>query len=147
MDKTSTDRLIEAATQGCPDGEAFLRNYLKVAHDIDDCVDEPKDKERLLKAFLLLMSLCSLNPFYIRYREHLYPLMAVSLCNYATSVEWEKCGLEHEERIGDHLRSNGVIVIEYVALLCGGIERMRTISPALWLDSWKTHHTKEGVPV
>lgn len=120
--------------------------YAKLAHDIDDAIDEPPNKEKLLQTFLLLLSFCSLNPFYIQHREQLYPLLALSLSRYGTSVEWEVSKVDCEQKMADHLRSDGAMVIEYVALLCGGIEHMRLVSPLVWLDSWRTHHKPSGEP-
>ena len=147
MDKSSTDQLIERACKGNQAAAGFLGLYLKLAHAIDDCVDEEPNKERLLQTFLLLISFCSLNPFYLEYRAQLYPLLALSLSRYATSVEWEGSKVSHEKHMADHLRSDGAAVIEYVALLCGGIEHMRLMSPLIWTDSWKCHHNSEGQPV
>lgn len=146
MDKTSTDRLIEAACGDNQAAQGFLRVYLKLGHAIDDCIDEPPSKEKLCQTFLLLLSFCTCNPFYIAHRDQLFPLISVSLSRYATSVEWEGSKDESERRMADHLRSDGAMVIEYVALLCGGVERMRTLSPLIWKDSWKSHHSQDNQP-
>lgn len=146
MDKSSTDELIEAVCKGDQAAEGFLRVYLKVAHAIDDAVDQPLNKERLLQTFLLLLSFASLNPFYLKYRSELYPLLAVSLSRFATSVEFEGSKDEIECRIGDHLRSDGVAVLEYVSLVVGGIDHMRLMSPLIHRDSWRCHHTLKGAP-
>lgn len=146
MDTTSTDRLIEEACNGNRDAEVFLRVYLKLAHQIDDCVDCAPTKEQLLQTFLTLLSFATMNRFYQQFKEQLYPLLATALSAYATSVGWENSQADNERRMSDHLRSHGASVIEFVALLCGGIERMRTLSPLIWQDSWKCHHSKEGNP-
>jgi hypothetical protein len=145
-DKTNTDRLITEACCGDRSAEGFLRTYLRLAHDIDDCIDESPTPEKLLQTFLFLLSFASLNPFYQKYREQLYPLLAVSLCRYATSVQWEGSTVEREKKVADHLRSDGAMLIEYTALLCGGLEHMRVISPLVWSDSWKCHHDTEDRP-
>lgn len=146
MDKTSTDKLITTACNGDRSAEIFLRVYLHLAHEIDDVIDADTSKEKLLRVFLLMLSFCSLNVFYLAHREQLYPLLAVSLSRYATSVGWEGSESERERHIADHLRSDGAMLIEYVALLCGGIEHMRSISPLVWTDSWACHHTKDNQP-
>jgi hypothetical protein len=146
MDKTSTDRLLEEI---CGDNVAainFLKLYLRLAHQIDDCVDCAPTKEQLLQTFLLMLSMLSLNSFYLQHREQLYPLLAVSLSRYATSVEWEGSQEARHKSMADHLRSDGAILLEFVSLVCGGIERMRLLSPLIWEDSWRCHHDSTGNP-
>lgn len=141
------EQLVEEAANGDQEALAFLRHYLDLGHKIDDIIDSPKvTAEHILQTFILAIALFSANGFYLTHRERLYPLIISSLNMYATSVEWEKAEMPHRKSISDHLRSQGVQVIEFVALICGGIERMRMLSPRLREDSWVTHHNESGTP-
>jgi hypothetical protein len=140
-------QLLEQAANDNADALVFLKCYMDLGHKIDDIVDDPETpKEQVVQTFLLAVILFSANPFYQRYREQLYPLLVASLNSYATSVAWEKSDREHRRTMADSLRASGIQVVEFVALICGGIERMRILSPLLREDSWKTHHTNNGTP-
>ena len=140
-------QLLEQAANGNDEALVFLKCYMDLGHRIDDIVDEPETpKEQVIQTFLLAVILFSANPFYQRYREQLYPLLVASLNCYATSAAWETSEREHRRTMADSLRSSGIQVIEFVALICGGIERMRILSPLLREDSWKTHHDGKGLP-
>jgi hypothetical protein len=137
-------QLLEQAANGREDALAFLRYFMELGHKIDDIIDKPDtSKEEILQTFLLTVVLFSANKFYIQYREQLYPLVTASLNSYATSVSWEASDQEHKRKLADVLRSDGVQVVEFVAMICGGIDRMRVLSPLLREDSWRTHHIQD----
>lgn len=141
------DLLVEVAN-GDAEALIFLRGYLELGHRIDDIIDcDNVTSEHIIQTFLLMLNFLSLNPFYNRYREILYPLLAASLNSYGTSVHWEKSPEAHKRVMADQLRAAGVQVLEFTALICGGprgLERMRLLSPRLRENSWKAHHTEKG---
>lgn len=140
--------LVEDAANGDAEALSFLRHYLDLGHRIDDVIDTPGiTKEHILQTFILAITLFSMNSFYLKHRDRLYPLVISSLNSYATSVMWEKSDEAHLKTMADHLRSAGVQVIEFVALICGGIERMRVLSMDLRENSWLTHHNEKGESV
>jgi hypothetical protein len=135
-------QLLEQAANGRDDALSFLRYYMELGHRIDDIIDKPDTtNEEVLQTFMLALTLFSINRFYQEHREQLFPLIAASLNSYATSVAWEQSDKDHQRKLSDVLRSDGVQVIEYVAFICGGIERMRVLSPLLRENSWHTHHS------
>jgi hypothetical protein len=139
--------LLEQAANGNADALSFLKFYMELGHRIDDIIDKPGiSKEEIIQTFLMAALLFSHNRFFQAYRSELYPLVVASLNSYATSVSWEGATLPHRKTLSDILRSDGVQVIEFVALICGGIDRMRVLSPLLRENSWKTHHNDDGTP-
>src|SRR5512146_900617 len=93
-----TAKLCKLAANGNAEAESFLRTYLGVAHDIDDIIDERPSPEFVVKAFIKLLTLTSSSPFYCQWRDYLFPLLAISLSRYATSVQWEQSNVEHQRR-------------------------------------------------
>lgn len=142
------DDLIVEVANGDAEALIFLRQYLELGHRIDDVIDcDDVTNEHIVQTFLLMLNFLSLNPFYLRYRELLYPLVCASLNAYGTSVGWEKSPEAHKKLMADQLRAAGVQVLEFVSMVCGGprgLERMRLLSPRLRENSWRAHHTEKG---
>jgi hypothetical protein len=137
-------RLMLQAANGNEDAYVFMRDFMILCHKVDDIIDEDTTKEFILQTFLEAVCFFTLNPFYRKFANQLFPLVINAINCYATSVEWEKSDDKNRQEMADHLRSQGMRVVEYVALICGNIERMRELSPAILTESWRTHHNSDG---
>lgn len=142
------DEIVARITQGNREAYDFLIRFHTLAHAIDDLIDEKRDDEWKLCLFLRVITFFSLDPFYNKHKEQLFPMVIIALNDYATSVAWEKEVVANQPHkiMADHLRSNGQAIVEYVAFMCGGLEAMREVSPISWENSWKNHHDPEGKP-
>jgi hypothetical protein len=140
-------KLVVEICKGNKDAEAFLHSYRLAAHQIDDVIDPPPvTTEFISRTFMAVVTLFGTNQFYCDNRAFLYPLIITGLNCYATSVEWEKSSQLHHQRMADMLRSSGNMVLMFVALMCGGVEHMREMTPIILELSWKLHHDKDGNP-
>lgn len=89
----------------------------------DDFVDGdvPEEKRGDVMALLLMTLLVELpnNPFYVRYRTRLEPLLASSILMWNGSNKWAR-GDQHDRRYAYVYRESMEQIIGIVALLTGG---------------------------
>lgn len=139
------DGILEKLCNGNAEALVFCKQFLALCHKVDDLIDEEwVTAQDTIATFTACVSLFSINPFYTNYRASLYPLVMVALSRYGCSVAWEKDADVAKMRMSDHLRSDGIAVLEGVALICGGDAMLAEMTPQLWEDSWREHHDEEG---
>lgn len=115
-------------------------------HQIDDLIDNREDgkptttPEQILKIPVNALLLYN-HPFYMVHREMLMPVVLLVTNAYADSVAWEKSPSASERAIADVIRCCGNEMFFMVALICGGYEHMRRLSPRIREHSWHLQHT------
>jgi hypothetical protein len=144
--KTPADVLIAQAANGNAQAREFLVLWNLYCHEIDDLVDGPTrpTPERLIAAFAKAAVLYS-HEFWILHHRTLLPVVLLVTNSYADSVEMESME-GWPARVADVIRCAGNEMICAVALLTGGYEHMRTLSPRLRAASHYEHHDQEGMP-
>lgn len=122
--------------------------WMVYVHSIDDLLDTREDgrptmtAEQILKipinAYLLFT-----NPFFVAH-QNLLGSQVLSITNmYADSVQFEKSPKSHLRQIADVIRSCGNEFYFTIALICGGYEHMRKMSPLIRERSWVLDHQEE----
>lgn len=129
----------------------FCSLWYAYCHAIDDLVDEKVDgrptlsNEKIIQIFANAALLYNC-PFFVRNREHLFPIVLMVTNQYADSVAWEKSPLAHRRTIADVLRCCGDEMFFMVAMICGGYEHMRAVSGRIRDRDWILQHDANGNP-
>jgi hypothetical protein len=145
--KTPSDVLIAQAANGNADAQEFLVLWNLYCHEIDDLVDAPErpQPEVLLSVFAKAAALYS-HAFYVTHHRTLLPVVLLVTNSYADSVAMEP--LEGwPSRVADVIRCAGNEMLCAVALLTGGYNHMRLLSPRLRAASHYEHHDEAGRPM
>lgn len=151
---SASDSLSSLFVHACNGNESalqFLVLFNQYAHGIDDVIDSardgaPKDPEFVLSTFAMGCNVFS-HPFYQANIVRLQPVVYLITSAYADSVKWEKSDRDGLRRTADVLRFCGNEMVFAIAVICGGYEHLRTISPALREKSWDGHHSSDGTSI
>jgi hypothetical protein len=145
---SDTNALVIQAANGNEQAFNFMSQFLVLAHKVDDVIDgDTKFRYKIAEVFMEVVQFYSTDPFYLAHRALLYPIIIITMDAYTNSVLWEGQEGIDRQQLSDALRSTGIMVINFVALLTHGtVEGMRSISPQMVLDSWATHHNPDGTP-
>lgn len=145
------DELSKEVCKGDSDAMLFCGLWFGYCHAIDDLIDNMEDgrattrPEEILKMLVTAAVIYNSN-FYRRHQEQLFP-MVISITNaYADSVAWERSPCKSHRVIADVLRCVGNEMFFMVALLCGGYDHMRTMSPKIRDRSWRLQHDDQDRP-
>lgn len=150
MPSEYNDDLLRLVANGNKQALDFLQQLHRLSHAVDDLIDVPEQRastEALLRVFLDTIVVFGGNDFFIAHRQALLPMVILCLSRYEQSVAWEKSNETSQQHMADHFRSDMNLVVEFVALVCGGWNHLRTMLPAIWEKSWQTHHDAEGNPI
>lgn len=132
---------IKQIAKGNTAAETFCHLWVFYCHHVDDVIDGdlPHDydtKQAIIEAMALQSAFLS-SDYYVNNRASLYPVVVVSLSDYAISVAWETSKVEWQQRAADLLRSNCNQVLTVVALLEGGYQHAKEMGKLLAEISWK----------
>ena len=139
----SIDKIITLATAGNSMADNFCQCWLHAAHACDDIVDSGISRQDCVKVFSMINMLYT-HPFYVEHSARLCLVVQLVLNQYADSVEWEGSRVEWQKQWADTLRFAGNEMICAVAFLCGGWDRMRSVSQLLRTRSWIDHHDEQN---
>lgn len=137
----------------CGDRSAveFCNLWYHYCHGIDDLLDTMTDgrpvlkQEEIIRLFFKAAILFN-SDFFVKHRGFLFPIVLQTTNTYADSVAWEKSSKRHLRQIGDVFRTCGNEMFFMVALLCGGLDHMRSLSPLVKEGDWLGQHDKNGQP-
>jgi hypothetical protein len=142
----SLPSLYAAACNGNDSALSFVIAFNKYAHGIDDIIDgDMTDKEEIIKVFVQ-GNIVFGHPFYLANITRLQPVYMLCASAYADSVKWGGSDKDGQRSMADVLRFVGNEMLFAVALICGGYELLRAISPAIRERSWLDHHDEKGEP-
>ena len=116
---------------GNQDAVKFVTDFMNCAETWDDLIDEdyvPDD--RIHDAFERALIGFNTNPFFVNNRLYLMAIIIHTINAYHDS-EILKTGNEREKFIAFHLRNFGLEVYQACALLTGGYEHLRKVSPEM----------------
>lgn len=117
----------------------FLNLWSEYCHDIDDLIDEKKHDAETLCKLLILANVLYSTHFYVNHATAL-KLVVLNITNaYADSVKWDKAG-DWQGKWADTLRFAGAEMVTAVAMITGGYDLVRQISPLLREVNWKIQH-------
>lgn len=141
----------EAVCLGNRQAMQFCDLWTSYCHGIDDLLDTRTEgrptmsAEHILRLHVNALLLYN-HLFYIANRDTLMPVMISVTNTYADSVDFEKSQEPHLKAIADVIRCCGNEVLFLVALICGGYQHMRKLSPKIRERSWILQHDqpKEG---
>jgi len=109
----------------------FCFSFLALVHFVDDVIDGETAKwqtDQILRVNLELIRVLSFNPFWEANKNGLFPLVLMSVQQYADSLRWVKREDFRERATSDVLKSQYQDVFWHVAYLCGGYQHMDAIS-------------------
>lgn len=138
--------LFDEICCGNPDALRFVMHWNLFCHGVDDIVDMPEFREspeQIVSVFAEANVLFTL-PFYQANFAKLQTTVMLVANAYADSVAWEKSSELHQQRLSDVLRSYGNEMLIAIALICGGYQHMRRMSPKIRERSWADQHGANG---
>ena len=142
------ESLHEFCAEVCRGNEVAMQwcdLWMVYCHEIDDLIDTREDgrptfsAEQILKIPINALILYN-HPFYLANRENLMPLVLSITNAYADSVQFEKAADPTQRSIADIIRCCGNEMFMMVALICGGWEHMRKVSPRIRVRSYQLQH-------
>lgn len=145
------DDLSKEVCKGDSDAMLFCGLWFGYCHAIDDLIDNMEDgrattrPEEILRLFATAAAIYN-TQFYVKHRDQLFPSVLAITNMYADSVAWEKSPVEHQRKIADILRCCGNEMFFIVALIVGGWDHMRLMSPKIRDKSWQLQHGPDGNP-
>lgn len=146
-DQEATHALYQRAANGDPQAFAFLDEWNKYSHAIDDFIDQDlRDPSRFLEILAQANLLYSM-PFYVRHAFALHCIVAQVTNHYAVSIKWAQGQEDWQRQWADRLRFAGNEMVGVVAYITGGWALQQEIWPALQELAWRVHHDPEGKPV
>jgi hypothetical protein len=113
-----------------PEARKFTLDYNRYVHLIDDCIDEPKDPEKILELCDLASDIFS-SPFYVQYQHILGPVEKMINNTYADSVQWELSEDSWKKDAAKSLRHAGLDMFLIVYRILFGRVYTRTISSCM----------------
>lgn len=145
---TEDDKAVELAYQQASDGNVDALNFLRLfhayAHRIDDFLDKKETDPHKLLSILADANILYSLPFYTAHAHQLWPVVAGITNAFADSIAWSKDREKWKSDWADILRFSGNEIVLAVALIEGGFELMRQISPVVKELSWWNHHDEDG---
>ena len=137
---------LERACLGDREAMDFLLLWNRYVHEIDDILDGDADSaEDILRTFARAAMLYS-HPFYLKNIAALRQVVLIVTNAYADSVAWEKSGVEWKRNWADHNRHAGLEMVLAVAMILGGYDHARAISPEQREICQHDHHDQDGEP-
>jgi len=137
---------LSAITTGNLQGMEFLSRWGDYLRAIDNVLDEDQwDRVHLTRAFALGCD-CFSSQFYIRNLPQLQMIVLVATCILADSVSFEKSPELWKRQWADVLRHADGHVVLAVALICGGWDHVRKLSPVFLTAAYYEHKQNHGIP-
>ena len=135
------------------DREAMEFNDLwyKYVHGIDDLIDTMVDgrpkmtQDQMIQLFFNAAGLYNCT-FFAKHRSLLFPIILSITNTYANSVSWEKSPFDRRRTMADVWRTCGDEMYDMVAMIVGGWQHVREISPLIRDRDWMGQHNSDGKP-
>lgn len=118
---------------GDEDALAFLLSISTITELWDDLLDadKPITEQRVHEAFFQALVRMPCNPFYIKHREHLTPIIIQSINSWMDANIFEQ-GDATERTLAYTLRHMDLQLATAIVYLTQGYAKMREISPEMW---------------
>jgi len=130
LDKNpSARKWIKRISNGDSHAEDFAWNFWCFMHVFDDLIDKDVQvlPETAVAEFARFFTAICYNPFFLRHRDQLYPLI-ISLCNRCVcGDEWESCNDEEKRKLARVVRCGDLDIFFHIAFLTGGWNLMREL--------------------
>lgn len=119
---------------GNEDALNMYRMLVDLAHVWDDLVDKDKQltEARVNNAFLICLLYLPTNPFYQRIQREIAPMWLTVVSAYNTANRYEAARDEHGLEISHTLRYAAGTIVNYMVIVCVGMERAEKIMPEVW---------------
>ena len=141
---TEYAELLDELTCGDAEARQFLDPWWRdYCHLIDDLADGHALPEQAVRMGALAVTLYSL-PFYRRHADRLQVVVLLVTNAFADSLELEQRPEPYARRLASVMRHAGGDLVRAVALICGGYDHLRRISPRLHLLGLRDQHYTEG---
>jgi len=138
-------------TKGDKEAMAFNDLWYRYVHGIDDLIDTALDgrtrmsQDQIIEVFINAALLYN-TPFFIRHRNLLFPIVLSITNTFANSVLWERSPLNRRRIMADVWRTCGDEMYDMVAMIVGGWNHVRTVSPLIRDRDWIGQHDKQDKP-
>ena len=120
---------ISRISNGDAQAEDFAWRFWCFMHVFDDLIDGdvPVQKQDAVAEFARFFTSVCYNPFFLRNRDQLYPLI-IQLCNRCVcGDEWEESDCEERRKLARVVRCGDIDIFFHIAFLTGGWELMRSL--------------------
>jgi hypothetical protein len=121
------------AYQGDTDAVDMVLSIAETSHIWDDLIDrdKPVSDTQINRAFFIALLELPRNPFYIKHRIELLPVMTTSAVNWLTANEYEKGADEEAHALAHVLRYSIADLVLLVAFIIGGRDWVQKVAPEL----------------
>lgn len=111
----------------------FLVLISRITELWDDIVDGDKELEasRINKVFFDAMILLPSDPFYMKHREHLTPLLIAAI-NSWQDANVLATGDRNQKALAYTLRNMDIQIVQAIIYITRGYDVMRDLGPAVW---------------
>lgn len=118
---------------GDDDALNFLVTISNITEVWDDLIDgdKPVTAGQVNGAFFDALVNLSNNPFYVKYRERLTPIIIQSINSWLDANDLEKGG-SNQRALAYTLRNMDIQLLQFIVYLVGGFEHMRSVSREIW---------------
>lgn len=119
---------------GDQDALNMFRMLVDLAHVWDDLVDKDKalTEAQVNNAFLICLLWLPANPFYQKIQREIAPMWLTVVSAYNTANQFERDKDEHGIEIAHTLRYAAGTIVNYMVIVCVGLEKAEEIMPEVW---------------
>lgn len=127
------DRVIKSWLNNDQDAFDLLMDLNQASELWDDLIDRDKEvtDENIHAAFTDLILRVPNNPFYIKHRATLHPILVSAIISWRTANELEK-GTRSERAVAYTLRSVDLQILSVMIYLIRGQDAAIKITPEIW---------------
>lgn len=131
--KETRDGVLLAWFGGDRNALDFILALSDVTELWDDLVDQDKDigRQRIDTAFYTALVSLPCNPFYIKHRVYLTPLIIQAINSWQDANVLEQ-GDRNERALAYTLRNIDIQLVQAIVFITQGYEKMREVSPEIW---------------
>jgi len=118
-------------------GDRHALDFMLAISDItelwDDLIDQDKeiDRKQIDTAFYAALVRMPCNPFYIKHREYLTPLIIAAINSWQDANVLEQ-GDRNERALAYTLRNIDIQLVQAIVFITQGYDKMREVSPEIW---------------
>ena len=129
----------------------FNDMWYKYVHAIDDLIDTMVDgrpkmtRDQIIQIFYNAAGFYNCA-FFIRHRHLISPIVLSVTNTYANSVSWGRSPYARRRAMADVWRTCGDEMYDLVAMIVGGWEHVREVSPLIRDRDWLGQHDEKGRP-
>lgn len=135
---------------GNQDALNMYRMLVDLAHVWDDLVDKDKalSEAEINNAFLICLLYLPANPFYQSIQRDIAPMWLTVVSAYGTANRFEREKDPHGLEIAHTLRYAAGSIVNYMVIVCNGLEKAEAIMPEVWknvvyerFDDYRKEHS------